>query len=293
MSPFLAGLAFAAVLAAQPTWQQLPPAFLTPGGKATIPAPDMAGIYWLHLRYDYSVDGVPQEPKIVSRMFTVVAPPTPVPTRRPPPTPTPCVVGIYGYPSGYRCYDCAGRVVPGAMPISATRCGPAPTVTPVSTRTPTATPTPVSAGGCVPDDLTLCLGSGRFAVQVHWAHRVTPAPGQWAGWGEGAGHAVPLSVDTGYFWFWRPGVELTVKVKTDVGWVFFAAMTDVEYDLTITDTTTAKERVYHNAQGHLYGFADTSPLPVESQGPGWTLAGAIAAVLAVGGGAYWRYRKTA
>lgn len=283
---FLLAAALLAQVRTEPLWQQLPPAFLTPGGKATIPAPDKAGDYWLTLRYEYSVDGVPQEPKFVSRMFTVIAPPPPSPTEIPPPTPTPCVVGIYGYPSGYRCYDCAGRVVPGAMPIG-TRCGPAPTVTPVLTRTPTPTPTPDTS--CVADDKTLCLNAARFAVQATWK----TLDGQ-----TGQANAVPLTSTSGYFWFFTSdNLEIVVKVLGPVPqyWVFAAGLTDVEVEMTVTDTATAQERIYKNAQGTAFApIQDTSAFPTggPTGGPGWTLAGAIAAILVAGGGAYYRYRKT-
>jgi hypothetical protein len=41
-------------------------------------------------------------------------------------------------------------------------------------------------------------------------------------------------------------------------WVFGGALTDVEYDLAITDTTTGKVWTRHNPQGNLESFADTS-----------------------------------
>src|SRR5436309_6829750 len=67
------------------------------------------------------------------------------------------------------------------------------------------------------DDLR--LSGNRFQVVATW---------RTAGGGSGVGHAIPLTADTGAFWFFAPGnVELIVKVLnacTPFGrfWVFAA-----------------------------------------------------------------------
>ena len=76
--------------------------------------------------------------------------------------------------------------------------------------------------------------------------------------------AVGLSNDTGYFWFFSPGnVELVVNVvdgRTFNGyyWVFFGALSDVEYTVTVTDAETGAVKRYTNAPGTLASVADTA-----------------------------------
>jgi hypothetical protein len=109
---------------------------------------------------------------------------------------------------------------------------------------------------CVPDATTLCLNASRFSVRVDWG---VPSQGM-----SGAGTAVPLTSDTGYFWFFSSNnVELVIKVvdgRTFNGhfWVFYGALSDVEYTITVTDTATGAARTYTNPQGHLASVADTS-----------------------------------
>ena len=99
----------------------------------------------------------------------------------------------------------------------------------------------------------LCLGN-RFRLQVEWRTEVD------------AGEGTPLSVsaDTGAFWFFSPSnVELVAKVLDGTGvngkhWVFFASLTDVEFDLVVTDTATGAVKRYHNPQGTLASRADTN-----------------------------------
>jgi ELWxxDGT repeat protein len=112
-------------------------------------------------------------------------------------------------------------------------------------------------GACQPSPTTLCLGGGRFKVEAAWR--------DFAG-NTGTGQAVPLSADTGYFWFFNPeNVETVVKVLDGRGvnghrWVFYGALSNVEYDLTVTDTETGLTRRYFNpayqfaSVGDTYGF---------------------------------------
>ena len=41
-------------------------------------------------------------------------------------------------------------------------------------------------------------------------------------------------------------------------WVFFGALSDVQYTITVTDTQTGAQRTYSNPQGRLASVADTS-----------------------------------
>ncbi|HVT57848.1 MAG TPA: carboxypeptidase regulatory-like domain-containing protein [Thermoanaerobaculia bacterium] len=116
--------------------------------------------------------------------------------------------------------------------------------------------TPESAGSCAPSAATLCLNDERFRVGVAWRSQ---AVGR-----QGVGTAVPLTSDTGYFWFFgSSNVELILKVLDGRGvngkfWVFYGSLSDVEYTITVTDTLTGATKTYHNTEGHLASVADTS-----------------------------------
>ncbi|MDY7092173.1 MAG: hypothetical protein SX243_04290 [Acidobacteriota bacterium] len=94
-----------------------------------------------------------------------------------------------------------------------------------------------------PMGTSLTLNEDRFEVQVSFR---TPQ-GQ-----EGNGQAIKLTSDTGYFFFFEEdNVELVVKVLRGCGvnnhyWVFAGGLTNVEVDLTITDTQTGDTQTYSN-----------------------------------------------
>ncbi len=93
----------------------------------------------------------------------------------------------------------------------------------------------------------LSLNDNRFLVEVDWSAAQTGESGQ--------GVAVPLTSDSGYFWFFGDtNVEILVKIldgRTINGyfWFFWGAMTDVEYIITVTDTQTGAVRYYYGTQG--------------------------------------------
>ena len=101
---------------------------------------------------------------------------------------------------------------------------------------------------CVPDDVTLCLQSGRFQVQATW--RAADGEG-------GEAHADPLSDSSGTFWFFSPdNTEVLVKVldACDITglegyWVFFAATTNVDFTVSVIDTVTGISKDYSNQLG--------------------------------------------
>jgi len=104
------------------------------------------------------------------------------------------------------------------------------------------------AGGpttCAPDDQTLCLNDGRFRVTATWTKPDASS---------GQGHAVTLTGDTGYFWFFDSGnVEVIVKVLEACGvngyrWVFASGLTNVQVNLTVTDVVTGTTNTYKNPQ---------------------------------------------
>lgn len=106
---------------------------------------------------------------------------------------------------------------------------------------------------CSADASTLCLNASRFAVTVSWETQDGRS---------GDGTAVPMTADTGLFWFFRStNLELMVKVLDGRAlnghyWVFYGALSDVDYEITVTDTTTGAVRTYHNPQGQMASFAD-------------------------------------
>jgi hypothetical protein len=104
------------------------------------------------------------------------------------------------------------------------------------------------------DSRTLCLSNSNFAVSVVWA----TSDGR-----TGSGTAVTLTSDTGYFWFFNSAnVELVIKVLDGRGingkhWVFYGALSDVTYTITVTNRQTGVTRTYTNTQGNLASVADT------------------------------------
>ena len=107
---------------------------------------------------------------------------------------------------------------------------------------------------CVANATTLCLNGGRFKVQVNWQ---VVSQGT-----SGAGTGIPLTGDTGEFWFFSANnIELVVKVVDGRAfnnhyWVFYGALSDVAYTITVTDSQTGAVKTYSNPQGHLASNAD-------------------------------------
>jgi streptogramin lyase len=120
----------------------------------------------------------------------------------------------------------------------------------------------ITTGGCLRDGLTLCLAQNRFQVRVDWraVHQGT----------NGVGQAVTMTSDTGYFWFFQPtNVELVVKVLdarlfSGKWWVFYGALSNVEYTITVTDVQTQQTRTYFNAQDSMASVGDTQAFPIEA-----------------------------
>jgi hypothetical protein len=112
--------------------------------------------------------------------------------------------------------------------------------------------------GCLPlaaDPTSLCLASGHFTVSVQFTDPRTGLAG--------AATAVPLTDDTGAFWFFDDSnLELMVKVldgRTVNGkfWVFYGALSDVDYTITVTRPETGEVKTYHNPRGTLASRGDT------------------------------------
>ena len=100
---------------------------------------------------------------------------------------------------------------------------------------------------CTPTSHTLCLNQGRFAVTASFTSAPQGLPVQ--------ARAVPLTADTGYFWFFDPAnVELVVKVLDGCAvnghsWVFAGGLTNVNVLLQVIDTRTGTMQAYSNALG--------------------------------------------
>jgi PKD repeat protein len=114
-----------------------------------------------------------------------------------------------------------------------------------ATKTVVVAPGGGSTGPCVQSATTLCLNNGRFAVTASFR----AANGQ-----SGTATGVPLTSDSGYFWFFNPAnLEVIVKVLNACTlnpprfWVFAAGLTNVEVTLQVVDTQTGgPPQIYTN-----------------------------------------------
>jgi hypothetical protein len=116
-------------------------------------------------------------------------------------------------------------------------------------------------GLCQASPTRLCLQGQRFGVEVAWK--------DFQG-NTGAGRAVPLTADTGSFWFFdAANLELVVKVLDGRSlngkyWVFYGALSSVEYTMTVTDYASGATKKYVNPSGTLASRGDTGALPGSS-----------------------------
>jgi fibronectin type III domain protein len=126
-------------------------------------------------------------------------------------------------------------------------------------------------GPCVAGPQNLCLLANRFRVAVRWRTEGTNGT-------NGAGTAVPHSDQSGLFWFFgADNVELIVKILdaaplTSTFWVYYGALSDVEYWITVTDTQTEATKTYHNERGSLCGNGDVNAFPAPSSSASSTAA---------------------
>ncbi len=115
-----------------------------------------------------------------------------------------------------------------------------------------------ATGRCVATPDALCMGGGRFRVRAAWD----------AGGGETAAQAVPLTADTGYFWFFRDtNVEVVAKVLDactgfDRWWVFASGLTNVGVTLTVEDLVAGSSKTYRHDPGAAFQpLQDTDAFP--------------------------------
>lgn len=111
-----------------------------------------------------------------------------------------------------------------------------------------AAPPPPPEPLCTADDDTGCLVNKRFKVEVAWRTEDGAS---------GVGHIVPHSDNSVLVWFFNPGnVEMLLKVLDACAppfekyWVFYAATTNVEFTVRVTDVETGVTKEYRNEMGH-------------------------------------------
>ena len=153
--------------------------------------------------------------------------------------------------SGYEAELYPGIACPGGPPDG---CDPT-TGTPVTVQPgSTTTGTDFSLNReprCFQNSQNLCLNGGRFQVEAFWEDFDQDT---------GQGRAVPLTEDSGYFWFFDSGnVELVVKAIDACGlpgfdnfWIFAAGLTSVGTELVVLDTVTQETKTYTNAVGSVF-----------------------------------------
>jgi subtilisin family serine protease len=112
---------------------------------------------------------------------------------------------------------------------------------------------------CARTATSLCLEDRRFVATATWEK---------PGGATGAGAAIPLTGDTGAFWFFDPSnVEAIVKVLDACGvngshWVFASGLTNVKVTLVVTDTVTQVTKLYENPANTAFTpIQDTSAFP--------------------------------
>lgn len=104
-----------------------------------------------------------------------------------------------------------------------------------------------STTSCVEDDDTLCLENNRFQVEVVWRTQDGNT---------GVGGVIPSTGNSGLVWFFSPdNAEILIKVLDacvdpfNRYWVFFAATTNVDFTVAVTDTLTGVVKEYSNPLG--------------------------------------------
>ena len=118
-------------------------------------------------------------------------------------------------------------------------------------------------GRCRQGGRYLCLRGGRFELRADWTN-----PDRAGDFGTGTAVPVDISDESGLFWFFSPAnIELVTKVLDGSRlnghyWMFFGALSDVEYWLTLRDTAAGgSQRTYHNPPKEICGQSDTSAFP--------------------------------
>jgi hypothetical protein len=126
----------------------------------------------------------------------------------------------------------------------------------------------VAPGPCVANANTACLLNDRFAVKIDFLNQFAnpPQPGSLLGQKLLAGVQNP---DTAIYGFGSPqAIEAVVRIQDARPFglnrfdIYFGGMTDVEYTVTVTDTTTGRVRQYRNPPGAVGGGVDRTSFAV-------------------------------
>ncbi len=108
----------------------------------------------------------------------------------------------------------------------------------------------LTASACIPDAITACIQQNRFEIRTTWQ--------DFQG-NSGTGLATKLGADSADFSFFNPANnELIIKVLDGTSlsgayWVFWKALSNVAYTLTIRDTLTNQTLTYINPSGYISG----------------------------------------
>jgi len=112
--------------------------------------------------------------------------------------------------------------------------------------------------GCPSD--ALCLAGGRFEATVDWTNPATGLAGR--------GRPVLGTDNTGYMTFFSPdNVELAIKVLdgrafNDAYWVFATGLTDLDYTITVKDTSGSGVKTYSSRDaGQFCALRDLEAFP--------------------------------
>jgi hypothetical protein len=120
---------------------------------------------------------------------------------------------------------------------------------------------PSSTKACRSELNALCLSGGRFKVQVDWINQNDDS--------SGVGRALQRTDASGFFSFSDPSnLELMVKVLDfgDSVKVFYGQLTDLNFDLFVTDTRTGEFKDYRNTPGEC-GAIDQNAFPGSAAPP--------------------------
>lgn len=111
-----------------------------------------------------------------------------------------------------------------------------------------------AAPACSTNTERLCLNN-RFLITTTWK--------DFSG-NTGTGKAIQLTPDTGSFWFFNAeNLELMIKAldgRTVNGkwWIFYGALSNVEYTIHVVDTVTGAVKTYSNPSGTFASRGDTN-----------------------------------
>lgn len=111
----------------------------------------------------------------------------------------------------------------------------------------------IGNGSCG-SETAACLQGDRFKVSVSFSANGT----------SGDATAIRMTTDTSYFWFFNSAnVELVVKVLDGRSvnnhfWVFYGALSNTQYTITVFDTVTGQTRQYTNPSGQFASVGDTA-----------------------------------